>query len=440
MIRKLVLGSIAWLAFYLPAAQGGFVDYGIVPLVSSDSSAGAPMHDDTLIGGWGIAIRPAERGTGGHFWLSSFGNGTSNQYVGDVGAVPLFQDALVNMDAPPFPTGFVPPNPSGPESPIPDGAGTARMTGQTWQQTAGFVTSLPHLNGVITGPAKFLFATEDGVISAWTDNKQPDGTANWVGYSVAEIDRSAEGSRFYGITVSNASGELYTADRGATPGVKVFGADFVEVATALDAFNPFAGADGVQPGEFAALNVQTARINGDGNLFVTYSQAAADTSNPAEIAPGIGTVGVGLGRVAEYTPAGELVAVWDDRGLLNAPYGLAFSPHDFGLASDMLLVGNAGDGSIVAFDPDTRTAVDYLRDAEGDVIHIDGLKGLIFGNGVSLGEANALYFAAGPDGGSNGLFGKVVSVPEPSTLTLGGVLLAMLQMGRGTRARRSLSI
>ena len=101
--------------------------------------------------------------------------------------------------------------------------------------------------------------------------------------------------------------------------MKVFGGDFAEVPFALDGFNPFAGADGGRPGEHAALNLQTAKINGDGNLFVTYSQAVADSSNPALLAAGIGAVGAGLGRLAEYTPSGDLVAVWDDRGLLNAP-------------------------------------------------------------------------------------------------------------------------
>jgi len=406
-------------------------------LVSSSPGNGTSFVDPTLRDAWGIAIRPAEKGSGGHFWLSSTGNGTSNQYVGDVGGTPLHQDSLVNIDVPPFPSGYVPPAPSGPASFIPDGHGTSHPTGQTWQQTNGFVMTLPHLNGAITNPAKFLFATTEGVISAWTDNKLPDGTPNWVGYSVAVIDRSAAGSSFYGITVSTSSGYLYAADLGAAPGIKVFNPDFSQRSDFQGGFNPFVGSGGFQPGDYAPLNVQTLNINGSGNLFVTYEKTITDPGDPSHVMSGIGQVGAGLGRLAEYTPTGQLVAVWDDHGLLNAPYGIALAPSTFGLASNMLLIGNAGDGSIVAFDPATHSAVDYLRDSLGNVLHIDGLKGLTFGNGISMGETNSLYFSAGPQLGEQGLFGKIQAVPEPSSavMALTAACAVLVRIGRRSRSR-----
>lgn len=109
------------------------------------------------------------------------------------------------------------------------------------------------------------------------------------------------------------------------------------------------------------------------------------------------------------------MAIWRDRGLLNAPWGLAFAPEDFGAYGGMLLVGNFGDGTIIAFDPTTRTAVDYLRDPAGKPIVIDGLWGLQFGNGASLGAADALYFAAGPEEEKQGLFGRLVAASQPLT-------------------------
>ena len=48
-----------------------------------------------------------------------------------------------------------------------------------------------------------------------------------------------------------------------------------------------------------------------------------------------------------------------------------------------------------------------VRDASGNVIGLDGTWGLIFGNGASLGDTNALYFAAGTDGEAAGLFGSL---------------------------------
>jgi uncharacterized protein (TIGR03118 family) len=413
----LLLGALPALIF----ADG----FKIVPLVSSEPNDSAHIIDPTLRGGWGIAIRPPGS-KGGHFWLSSYGNGTSNQYVGDVGSVPIFQDALVNMDVPPFPPGLAPPVPSGPTTFVPDREGTSRPTGQTWQQTPGFITTLQHFNGTITAPAKFLFATEDGVISTWTDNRQPNGTPNWVGYSAAQIDRSAEGSAFFGITVSKTSGWAYVADLGSIPGMRVYNGDYTERTELFGAMNPFLGGDGFQPGEFLPFGIRTAEQNGDGNLFVTYQKTIVDPSDHSSILPGLGDVGVGNGRLAEYLPDGSLVAIWNDGGLLNSPVDIALAPDNFGQYSNTVIIANAGDGTLVAFDSTTRTAIDYVRNKLGQPLVIDGLKGITFGNGFSLGNASELYFSAGPNGGKDGLFGKVAVVPEISGPWMVGIVLLLL--------------
>ena len=44
-------------------------------------------------------------------------------------------------------------------------------------------------------------------------------------------------------------------------------------------------------------------------------------------------------------------------------------------------------------------------------MQIDGLWGLAFGNGNTAGDANTLYFAAGPDHETHGLFGKITANP-----------------------------
>ncbi len=38
---------------------------------------------------------------------------------------------------------------------------------------------------------------------------------------------------------------------------------------------------------------------------------------------------------------------------------------------------------------------------------IQGIWGMLFGNGVKLGDSNALYFAAGPADETEGLFGSL---------------------------------
>ena len=82
----------------------------------------------------------------------------------------------------------------------------------------------------------------------------------------------------------------------------------------------------------------------------------------------------------------------------------------------------------------------YLRDAQGQVISIDGIWGLTFGNGVALGDANALYFTAGPDEERDGLLGKLelAPVPEPGTVVLMSLGLLGLLGRRGLQARRQL--
>ena len=73
-------------------------------------------------------------------------------------------------------------------------------------------------------------------------------------------------------------------------------------------------------------------------------------------------------------------------------------------------MGNFGDGTINAFDPNTNTFVGQLRDETGQPIHIDGLWGLTFGNGASGGDKNTLYFSAGLNGENDGLFGSLTPV------------------------------
>lgn len=174
--------------------------------------------------------------------------------------------------------------------------------------------------------------------------------------------------------------------------------------------------------------MQDFTLGGSGSVFVTYA---------AQKAPGIEDNGAGLGRLARYSEAGDLLAVADDRGLLSSPWGLAVAPASFGGFGGDLLVGNAGDGTIVAFDPVTLRAIDYLRNADGKVLAIDGLRGLVFGNGASLGRADALYFGAGPEGGSQGLFGRIDAVLEPATWST--IIVGTALTGVAMRRRRTLT-
>jgi uncharacterized protein (TIGR03118 family) len=95
--------------------------------------------------------------------------------------------------------------------------------------------------------------------------------------------------------------------------------------------------------------------------------------------------------------------------------GLALAPDNFGRFSGDLLVGNFGNGRINAYRPVLGQFIwvpdGQLRDANGDPVFIDGLWALEFGNGAAAGPTDSLFFTAGPDGESHGLFGQIRAAP-----------------------------
>jgi uncharacterized protein (TIGR03118 family) len=321
---------------------------------------------------WGISMRPA--GAGGHFWITANGTGKSFEYVGDVAGKKLFQDDLKEVTVP--------------------GAGkdAGTPTGTVFNAAGkGFVISqqVPGA-GKVTQPATFLFATDTGRVTAWTEVKHDDGTASRPTDSVVTFDRSAQGASYLGMAISptdSPTQRIYLADFGAKPGLVVLDDTFKPVKDA-GFESPFA--DGYKP-----FNVQTI---GD-SVFVVY----AEWDEPGEEEPGPGE-----GKVAEFSPEGKLIQKWDGGNYLNAPWGIAKAPEKgFGKYNGDLLVSNFGDGTIAVLDSKTHKAVDFLRRPDGLRVEIDGIWGLAFGNGESLGMSDALYFAAGPGPEADGIFGRL---------------------------------
>jgi uncharacterized protein (TIGR03118 family) len=369
-----------------PSAANGGDGPGLFPgvtqtnLVANKPEFHAQILEPDLQNPWGIAIRPA--GFGGHFWIPAARTGKSIQYVGDVGGTPLFQDDLKVVDT------------GGP------------ATGVVFNPGANFVITQPHQNGAITNAAKFFFANASGTITAWTERALPEGGFDRPADSVTVVDGAARHSSFLGVALSPAADRVYAADFGAEAALRVYDSAFVEQA-ALP--NPFEADAAPRPDGFAPFNVQTLGQS----TFAMYGR---------HVVPGPDVVPPPEGRLAEFDGAGKLVAAWRGRGYLNYPWGAAFAPKDFGLYSGCLLVGNFGDGTIVAFHPRLKVALDYVRDDHGRRVVLDGLWGLQFGNGASLGEANQMYFASGPNKEADGLLGKLQA--NPRTLPyLGGTSL-----------------
>ena len=141
---------------------------------------------------------------------------------------------------------------------------------------------------------------------------------------------------------------------------------------------------------------------------MTYAPAG----RPAQIA-----ATAGMGAVAVFSETGVLDPTKTMiGGNLAAPWGVALAPGNFGQFSGDLLVGNFSfvDSEINAFDPTTGTFEGMIPIDPGAGQMPGGLWTLEFGSGGS-GSPNTLLFTDGIDGEAHGLFGAIVSVPEPST-------------------------
>jgi uncharacterized protein (TIGR03118 family) len=241
--------------------------------------------------------------------------------------------------------------------------------------------------GVATGSFggnPFIFVSLDGTISAWNQN---DG-------KTATVAVPASSAAYTGVTIAND--HLYAADFSEGK-INVFDNTFTQDFAFTGKF-----LDPNLPAGFSPFNIQEI----GGNLYVSYA---------AEVSPGGEVKGPGLGYVDIYNTNGDKIGHLAPGGPLNAPWGMALAPGDFGDLSNDLLVGNFGDGAINAYDA-SGNLVGSLDNAFGQPITIDGLWALTFGNGFNGGQTNSLYFTAGPDAGAHGLFGALQVTPEPGAL------------------------
>jgi uncharacterized protein (TIGR03118 family) len=157
------------------------------------------------------------------------------------------------------------------------------------------------------------------------------------------------------------------------------------------------------PSNYAPFGIQTI----GSRVFVTYAQKESPDATDE-------TAGQGLGFVDAYDTDGNLLARVAQHGQLNAPWGLARAPADFGRFSNDLLVGNFGDGQINAFEELPSGEFVHrgeLRASDGKSLTIDGLWALRFGSGIQTAPSNTLFFTAGPNDEADGLFGSIRAAP-----------------------------
>jgi uncharacterized protein (TIGR03118 family) len=185
-------------------------------------------------------------------------------------------------------------------------------------------------------------------------------------------------------------------------GPRLYAADFhnakVDVFDGSFGLVPDSGfVDPALPSGYAPFGIQTIGER----VFVSYAKQDADAAD--EIA------GQGKGFVDVYDTAGNLLARVAQHGQLNAPWGLAIAPDSFGRFAGDLLVGNFGDGEINAYAEHSGqfTHVGELRDASGKSLSVDGLWALEVSQGGNNGDPGILFFTAGPDDETHGLFGQI---------------------------------
>lgn len=342
--------AFAGAAFAATATAGGFT-YRQHNLVS-DGFIAADHLDPNLVNAWGVTFNPT-----GAVWVANNGTGTSTLYDGSGNAIPL----VVQIP-----------------SPGTDNGGTP--TGIAYNGSSSFVVSQAGLSG----PARFLFATEDGVIAGWAPTV--DST-----HAIRAIDNSASGTVYKGIALSaGGNGALLYASDFHNAKVDVFDANLHPVMLGAGAFR-----DPGIPLGYAPFGIQA--IGGD--IYVTFAKQDADRHDEID--------GPGLGYVDAFDPNGHLLRRIATRGALNAPWGLALAPAGFGAFGNLLLIGNFGDGHINAYEPALGFFVGSLRGQDFRPLKIDGLWGLGFGNGYANQPVDTLFFAAGPDGEAHGLYGRI---------------------------------
>jgi uncharacterized protein (TIGR03118 family) len=325
-------------------------------LVADVASLNAAHLDTDLKNAWGVSFSPT-----GPFWVSANGTGKSTLYD----STGTKQSLEVTIPA------------------TAGGTATSAPTGQVFNSSNSFVVT----QGTNSGPATFIFVSEDGGISGW--NSGVNGTN-----AVLAVNNAATDAVYKGVTIGTLRHQrmLYAANFSGGK-VEMYDGSFTRIGRK----NGFK--DPQIPRGYAPFNVQ----NLNGVIYVTY--AKRDTAKVDDVP------GPGRGFVNAYSTNGTLLRRLPRRSYLNAPWGLAVAPSNFGPFAGDLLVGQFGSGRIAAVNPRTGKLVGFLENSTGTPITIDGLWALTPGNGGSAGSTDTIFFTAGPNDEANGLFGSIAINP-----------------------------
>jgi uncharacterized protein (TIGR03118 family) len=334
--------------------------------------------DTQLVNPWGLIASPTSP-----WWISDNNAGVSTLYNGQ----GVKQGLVVNIP-----------------SPVNGTAGTP--TGVVFTGASGFTFQAKGT----AASSVFTFVTEDGTIVAWGPGINPQDLPNdaFVVVDNSTNPTAATGAVYKGATIAQmaAGGPFFLYVTNIRSGrIEVYDTNFKPVNLSGDDGGS-AFLDRKIPGGFAPFNVQ--EING--NLYVTYAKQNTTKHDDFDFP--------GFGFVDKFSPRGKLLQRLENGPWLNAPWGVALAPANFGFFSNHLLIGNAGSGQIAVYDVDSGRFDGLFRDANGHAIQNDRLWALRFGNDQGAGPSNWLFFTAGISDEAHGLFGFFTpadkSAPEAS--------------------------
>jgi len=324
------------------AAVGAYADSYSWTNLQSDIAGVAQNTDRNLVNSWGMAV-PSSNGP---IWVSDNGTGVSTLYHLDGTAAPSPDNPLVVT------------------IPAVQSGGTGTPTGIVFNSTPFFKVSK---NGN-SQPAKFIFASEDGMISGWNPAVDPTNAVPAV---------KVTGPVFKGMTMGVANGHnfLYVTD--------FHNARVVTLDENFHRVNISGFADPTIPAGFAPFGIR----NINGQIYVTYAKQGPGAHDDV--------AGPGNGFINIFDTSGNFVRRLVSHGNLNSPWGLAL------IEGDELWVGNFGDGKINNYDPVTpETFLGTISRADGRPLQFDGLWDMLpLGAGV--------YFTAGIGDEDHGLFGII---------------------------------
>jgi uncharacterized protein (TIGR03118 family) len=301
--------------------------------------------DAQLVNPWGLAASPT-----GPWWVSNEAQDSSTLYS----STGRKQALTVHVDGGP--------------------------TGVAWNGGRGFVVR----EGGRAGPARFIYACEDGTIRAWSPTV-PNG---WSTQAVVAFDSGPTGAIFRGVAL--ARGRLYVTDF-HNGRVLVLDSRWHRV------LGRGAFVDPRIPAWYAPFGIAAF---GD-RIYVTYAYRAPVNGNDAPSG----------GYVDEFDLDGKLLARVGHSAQLSEPWGVALAPRGFGELGGALLVANFGNGRINAY---VRAGAGW-RFAGRLNVRVPGVWGIAFGRGGMSGPRTTLFYAAGPhtwsgdtEVGVRGVLGAIV--------------------------------